>query len=78
MNLLLAVLAGETAAVIILKTALFTRIHNKKVKNWIYFDSFRINNSYTTESAKAKKRQNLLTIIIVVLAILTVLAQQFA
>lgn len=77
MNLLFTVLAGDVVFVTIIKTILFARIHNKKLINWIYFDSFRINNSSSTESAKAKKRQNLLTLTIIVLALLTLFVKLF-
>lgn len=57
--------------VIIIKTYLFiTRTSSHKYTNWFMFDKYHIYNSSSEKTAKAKKTQNILSIIILIFVII--------
>ena len=56
------------ALTLILKTRHFiVNIKRKKVLSWFYFSPFNIMNSYNDESARAKKIQNIYSLVAIIL-----------
>ena len=62
------ILAVTAALVLILKTIHFnSKFRGKKFVYWFYFDNYNIVRSQTPESATAKRTQNVLSVIVVIL-----------
>ena len=61
-------IAVTAALVLILKTIHFnSKFRAKKFVYWFYFDTYNIVRSQTPESATAKRTQNILSVIVVIL-----------
>jgi hypothetical protein len=57
--------------IIILKTYLFiTKTSSHKYTNWFLFDKYHIYNSSSEKTAKAKKTQNVLSVVILIFIII--------
>ena len=71
-NTLLSLVETSIFIAVVLTLVLKTRhfilnIRRKKVLSWFYFSPFNIMNSYNDESARAKKIQNIYSLIAIIL-----------
>jgi hypothetical protein len=61
---------------IIVKTIHFLKTtHRRKILNWFYFNKYSIYDSHNSKSAKAKKTQNILTVILAFLLVIAILME---
>jgi hypothetical protein len=64
---------------IIVKTIhFFIAINRKNILNWFYFNKHSIYDSHNSKSAKAKKTQNILTIILAFILVIALLIELLA
>ena len=67
------VLAAATL-LIVLKTAhFFRRIRRKNLFNWVYFNKYSIIGSQSPRSARAKKTQNVFTLVVAILLLIALI-----
>lgn len=64
------ILAAATLLILIKTAHFFRRIHRKNLFKWVYFDRYSIIGSQTPESARAKKTQNLFTLVVAILLLI--------
>jgi hypothetical protein len=51
----------------------FVKYHFHRLRNWLYFSKYNIYNSKTPQKAKAKKTQNILSLVLIIFIILAVI-----
>ena len=64
------ILAAATLLVVIKTAHFFRRIRRKNLFNWVYFNKYSIIGSQTQRSARAKKTQNLFTLVVAILLLI--------
>ena len=71
LSVLERIILAVVILLIVIKTAhYFKKIRRKNLFNWFYFGSYSIIGSQSPESARAKKTQNLFTLILLVLLLI--------